>query len=135
MQSLEDRYEKTLLLKLPPKARDVAEVLLKTKSLADLLSMWQENRIDACLLDEFQVTSEHCYAILNATILAKTTCFLANPNFTQKELLYLIKAASASAGLSLKKHDLKEVIQLSRTEFPVLHEWLLDFSQRLKAPD
>lgn len=134
MPSLEDRYEKTLLLKLPPKARDIAEILLKTKSLAELLSMWHERCIDADLLDEFQVASEHSYVILNATILAKTTCFLANPNFTQKELLYLIKAASASAGLSLKKYDLKEVIQLSRTEFPVLHEWLLDLSRLLKEP-
>jgi len=132
MQSLEDRYEKTLLLKLPPKARDVAEVLLKTKSLADLLAMWQENAISEHLLSEFQVSSEYSYAILNAAILAKTTYFLANPNFSQEEALYLIKAACASAGLSLKKHDLNDVIQLSRTEFPVLHEWLLDFSRLLK---
>lgn len=132
MQSLEYRYEKTLLLKLPPKARDIAEELLKTQSLAELLVMWQTNTVDSKLLVEFQVTSEHSYAILNAAILAKTTYFLANPNFSQKEALYLIKAASASAGLSLKKHDLKEVIQLSRIEFPVLHEWLLDFYPLLK---
>ncbi len=133
MQSLEDRYEKTLLLKLSPKARDVAVTLLKTKSLAELLTMWQENTIDALLLGEFQVSEEHSYAILNAAILAKTTCFLANPNFTQEETLYLIKAASASAGLSLKKHALKDVIQLSRVDFPVLHEWLLDFSVLIKS--
>lgn len=133
MQSLDDQYEKTLLLKLPLKARDIAEELLKTKSLAELLTMWQQNTINIDLLDEFQVTHENTYPILNAAILAKTTYFLANPNLTQQEILYLIKAASASAGISLKKYDLKEIIQLSRIDFPVLHEWLLDFSRLLKT--
>ena len=94
--------------------------------------MWQKNTIDLNLLDAFQVSNDHCYLILNATILAKTTYFLANPNFTQKEALYLIKAASASAGMSLKKHTLKEIIQLSRIDFPDFHEWLLHFSPLLK---
>ena len=132
MQSFDDRYEKTLLLKLPPKARDVAEVLLKTKSLAELLAMWQESAIDLNLLNQFQVPTEYSYSILNAVILAKTTYFSANPNFSQEEILYLIKAASACAGMSLKKHSLKEIIQLSQVDFPVFHEWLLDFSRLLK---
>lgn len=132
MQPLDDRYEKALLLKLPLKARDVAEELLKTKSLAELLSMWQQNTIDLNLLNTFQTSSEHNYSILNAAILAKTTYFLANPSFTQKEVLYLIKAASASAGMSLKKNSLKEIIQLSRIDFPDFHQWLLNFSRLLK---
>ena len=133
MQLFENRYEKTLLLQLSPKARDVAEALLNTKSLAELLSIWQQNTIDEALLEEYQATNEHCYPILNATVLAKTTYFLANPNFTQEEVLYLIKAASASAGISLTKHSLKEVIQLRQSDFPVLHEWLLEFSRLLRT--
>lgn len=132
MQLLENKYEKTLLLQLSPKARDVAEGLLNSLSLAELLSMWQKNIPDETLLNEHQVPNKEWYAILNATILAKTTYFLANPRFTKAEILYLIKAACGSAGLSLTKHSLKEAIQLSQSNFPVLHEWLLEFSLLLK---
>lgn len=132
MQLLENRYEKTLLLQLPPKSRDVAETLLNHYSLAELLSMWQKNIPDEALLNEHQAPHEEWYAILNATILAKTTYFLANSHFTKAEILYLIKAACGSAGLSLTKHSLKEAIQLSQSNFPVLHEWLLEFSLLLK---
>jgi len=127
MQLLENRYEKALLLQLPPKARDVAETLLNTLPLAEILSIWQQNTPDKILLNEYQVPHKEWYAILNATVLAKSTYFLANSQFTNAEALYLIKAACGSAGLSLTKHALKEVIQLSQFDFPVLHEWLLSF--------
>jgi len=133
MQLLENRYEKALLLQLPPKARDVAEVLLNTLSLAELLSMWQQNTPDKMLLNEHQVPHKEWYAILNATVLAKSTYFLANAQFTKEEALYLIKAACGSAGLSLTKHSLKEAVQLSLSDFPVLHEWLLEFSLLLNT--
>ena len=132
MQLLENTYEKTLLLQLSPRARDLAEELLNALSLAELLSMWQKNIPDEALLNEHQVPNTEWYAILNATILAKTTYFLANPRFTKAETLYLIKAACASAGFPLTKHALKEVTQLSQPNFPVLHEWLLEFSLLLK---
>ena len=133
MQLLENKYEKTLLLQLSPKARDVAEGLLNSLSLAELLSMWQKNTPDEALLNKHQVPHKEWYAILNATILAKTTYFLANPRFTKAEIFYLIKAACGSAGHSLTKHSLKEAIQLSQPNFPVLHEWLLEYSILLKT--
>lgn len=129
MQSLEDKYEKALLLQLPPKARDVANNLLNVKTLAELLELWQITSPDNALLGQYKIASQDWYPVINATILAKTTYFSPNPDFTQEERLYLIKAACASAGFPLTKHSLKDVITLSQTDFPVLKEWLLNFSK------
>ena len=129
MQSLENKYEKTLLLQLSPKARDAAENLLNTLPLAELLVLWQQHSPDEQILQKYNASNEEWYAILNATILAKVTYFLINPNFTKAEVLYLVTIATASAGYPLTKHSLSEIIQLSQSELPVLHEWLLTFSQ------
>ncbi len=135
MHPLEQKYEQTLLLQLPPQNRDIANRLLEQYSLAELLSMWQQYPPEQALLDTHNTSENDWYPILTAAILAKTTCFIENPHFTQPERLYLIKAACGSAGLPLTKYSLKEVIHLSQNRFPVLHEWLLRLSNQLKSPN
>lgn len=132
MQLFENRYENALLLKLPPKARDLAENLLALKPLNELLELSQKNKPDTELLATHGVPHEYWQPILNATILAKTTSFLANSNFNQEEVLYLIKAATASAGMPLNKYTLRDVIELSKADLPILNLWLKEFAKLLK---
>ncbi len=134
MQLLENNYEKKLLLQLPPKARDVAETLLSSYSLAELLALWQQDQPDEKSLQRKQeIEVKDWYPILNAVILAKTTYFFINPDFTQDEVLYLIKAACASAGFPLTQYSLSEAIRLSEADFPVLNEWLVSMAKTLKS--
>lgn len=132
MQLIENDYENALLLKLPPNARDIAEHFLTFKPLHELLTMWQENTPDLELLTEHRVTNQYWEAILKATLLAKTTYFFENPNFSEDEILYLLKIACASADLPLKAYSLAEVMDLSKDEMPIFHNWLKHFTQLLK---
>ena len=132
MQLIENKYETALLRQLPPHARDIAEHLLTIKPLHVLLTLWQENTPDIELLNKHHVPIEYWSDILNATILAKTTYFFENSNFSEKEILYLLKVACASAGMPLKAYSLKEIIEMSKHEMPVFHEWLIGFAQLLK---
>jgi len=133
MQLLENRYEKALLLQLPPKARDIAENWLAQKPLNELLELSQKNKPNTELLEAYDVPDEYWQPIINATVLAKTTYFLANSNFSQEEILYLIKSATASAGMPLGEYTLGEVIKLSKADLPILNLWLMEFAQLLKA--
>ena len=132
MQLIENNYENALLLKLPPNARDIAEHLLTLKPLHELLIMWQESTPDIELLSEHRVASHHWEAIIKATLLAKTTYFFENPNFSKDEILYLLKIACASADLPLKAYNLAEVMDLSKDEMPIFHQWLKRFAELLK---
>ncbi len=132
MQLIENKYETALLLQLPPNARDIAEYLLTVKPLGVLLTMWQENIPDVDLLSQHHVASTLWEAILKATILAKITYFFENPNFNEAEILYLLKAACASAGMPLKAYSLGEVIEMSQKEMPIFHQWLVGFARLLK---
>jgi hypothetical protein len=132
MQLIENKYETALLMKLPPNARDIAEHLLTVKPLDVLLTMWLQNEPDLNLLSQHHVTSLLWEDILKATILAKITYFFENPNFSEEEILYLLKAACASAGYPLKAYSLAEVIEMSENEMPIFHQWLLQFSHLLK---
>ncbi len=132
MQLIENNYENALLLRLPPNARDISEHFLTFKPLHLLLMMWQENTPDLELLSEHRVASEHWEAILKAALLAKTTYFFENSNFSKEETLYLLKIACSSADLPLKAYNLAEVMDLSKDEMPILHNWLKRFAQLLK---
>ncbi len=133
MQLIENNYENASLLKLPPNARDIAEHLLTFKPLHELLMMWQENRPDLDLLSEHRVANQHWEGILKAALLAKTTYFFENANFSEDEVLYLLKIACASADLPLKAYTLAEVMDLSKDEMPIFHNWLKRFAQLLKT--
>ncbi|WP_029406507.1 hypothetical protein [Thiomicrorhabdus sp. Milos-T2] len=132
MHLLENKYETAGLLKLPPHARDIAEHLLTLTPLNQLLLMQQANDPDTALLNEHHVPITLWPDILNATLLAKTTYFLPNPNFNKEELLYLMKAACSSIGLPLNVYSVKEVIEMSAEEYPVFSEWLNTFAKQLK---
>ena len=132
MQLIENKYETALLLQLAPNARDIAEYLLTVKPLDVLLTMWQENVPDVDLLTQHHVASKHWEGILKAAILAKITYFFENPNFSEEEILYLLKAACACAALPLKAYSLGEVIEMSKNEMPIFHQWLVGFARLLK---
>lgn len=133
MQLMENNYEDALLLKLPPNARDVAEHLFTFRPLHELLILWLDNEPDFELLTERHVASQHWEAILNATLLAKMTYICDNPKFNQEEVLFLLKIACASAGLPLKAYTLAEVVELSKEDLPIFHDWLKRFAHRLKT--
>ncbi|BCN92324.1 hypothetical protein THMIRHAM_01090 [Thiomicrorhabdus immobilis] len=132
MHLIENKYETAGLLKLPPHARDIAEHLLTLTPLNELLLMWQADEPNQDLLHEHRVPEKLWPEIINATLLAKTTYFLPNPNFTKEELLYLMKAACSSIGLPLNLYSVKEVIEMSREEYPIFSEWLKTFANLLK---
>lgn len=132
MELLESDYEQKLLLELPPHARDLANELLSTRSLGELLSLREQPEPDQALLASKHVHERHWYDMMNAAVLAKTTYFLPNPKFNQKEIYYLIKVASSCIRYPLKQGNLKDLIDFTETQdMPVLTNWLENFSQLL----
>jgi hypothetical protein len=106
--------------------------LLTVKPLDVLLTMWLQNEPDLNWLSQHHVANILWEDILKGTILAKITYFFENPNFNEAEVLYLLKAACASAEYPLKVYSLAEVIEMSELEMPVFHQWLLHFAHLLK---
>ncbi len=133
MQLIENKYESAGLLKLPPHARDVAEHLLTVTPLDQLLTLRQAENPDEALLRDFNAPARLWNDILDATLLAKTTYFLSNPNFTKEELLYLMKIACSSIKRPLNIYSVKEVIEMSKEDYPVFAEWLTQFAKQLKS--
>lgn len=133
MHLIENKYETAGLLLLPPHARDVAEELLTTTPLNELLAMQENPEPNNSLLQTYNVPETFWVEILNAAILAKTTYFILNPDFTKEEILYLMKAACRSIDRPLNVYPVREVIEMSREEYPVFSEWLSLFARRLKA--
>jgi len=132
MHLIENKYETAGLLKLPPHARDIAEHLLTITPLHELLLIWQDGTPNKDLLHRHHVPESLWEEIINATLLAKTTYFLPNPNFTKEELLYLMKAACSSIKLPLNAYSVKEVIEMSQEGYPVFNSWLTSFAKQLK---
>ena len=87
---------------------------------------------DKDLLHRHHVPESFWEEILNATLLAKATYFLTNPNFTKEELLYLMKAACSSIKLPLNAYSVKEVIEMSQEDYPIFSDWLTHFAKQLK---
>lgn len=132
MQLLENKFEDAGLLALPPNARDVAEHLLTIMPLDKLLIMQDENKPNHQLLQENKVPTKQWQDILNAVILAKTTYFVINPSFSKQEVLFLMKAACLSINRPLNVYSVKEVLEMSRTEYPIFSIWLSELTQLLK---
>ena len=79
-------YENYLIRQLPPNAQRAAEALLAKMSLAELLSMRAEKRLDLYLLDQNKVAHELWPDILRAVLLARVSYFEPSPLFL---LLYI----------------------------------------------
>ncbi|NPA72665.1 MAG: hypothetical protein GXO35_07535 [Gammaproteobacteria bacterium] len=129
---IEPLPEQGLLQQLPPHARDVAEHLLTVMPLSELLISWQGAVPDHPLLEAHNVPIALWMPILEAALLAKITSFTINEQFSQEEMLYLIKIACASARMPLDAYSLKEVLAVSQAGLPVLYEWLVRFTSLLK---
>jgi len=132
MHLIENKYETAALLKLPPNARDIAEELLTKTALNELLIMWQSKEPNINLLTHHKVPASLWSEVIDATLLAKTTYFLPNEKLSKEEILYLIKVACHSINKPLNAYTIKDVIELSREEYPVLSQWLTDFAKLLK---
>lgn len=132
MHLIENEFEQKLLHELPPHARDIALDLLSTKSLGELLLMLDEGNTDKELLSIKKVPLSLWEPILRATLLAKATYFLPNPELSKEEVLFLIKTACMSAGYPLTDYSLAEIIELSEEGMPVFHRWLLQLTKNLK---
>lgn len=128
---IENDYEDKKLLDLPPNARDIALDFLGTRSLGQLLRMLHQNDPNMKILSEKHVAKNLWKPILEATILAKTTYFIPNPSFDQEQMSFLLKSACLAAGYPLSVYSLAEVLQITRKEMPIFHEWLSDFAEEL----
>ncbi|WP_024850090.1 hypothetical protein [Hydrogenovibrio kuenenii] len=132
MELLENDYEQKLLMDLPPNARDLAQELLSTRSLGELLSLRESANADKDLLASKHVSERYWSDLINAAILAKSTYFLPNPKFSQDEIYFLIRAASSTINYPIKQSALKDLINFAKTkEMPVLAKWLEQFSDLL----
>jgi len=132
MELIENKYETAGLLMLPPHARDVAEHLLTITPLDKLVAMQQTLEPDQKLLKRFKAPESLWKDILNAALLAKATYFFVNPDFSKEELLYLMKAACLGIDKPLNVYSVKEVIEISGEDYPVLTEWLTEMAMQLK---
>ncbi|MBD3611759.1 MAG: hypothetical protein HUJ13_05010 [Hydrogenovibrio crunogenus] len=132
MHLIENEFEQKLLHELPPHARDIGLDLVSTRSLGELLVMLDENQVDKELLAVKKVPSTMWEPILRAALLAKATYFLPNPELSQEEMLFLLKAACMSAGYPLSEYSLADLIELTEDEMPVFHRWLLQLTKNLQ---
>lgn len=132
MELLENDYEQKLLMDLPPNARDLAQELLSTRSLGELLSLRESAEIDKDLLASKRVSERYWSDLINAAILAKSTYFLPNPKFSQDEIYFLIRTASSTINYPIKQSALKDLIEFTKTkEMLVFANWLEQFSELL----
>lgn len=128
---IENDYEDTLLLELPPHARDIALDFLSTRSLGQLLRMLHQNEPITAILSKKRVMKSLWKPILKAAVLAKTTYFIPNPEFSQKQMLFLLKSACLAADYPLSVYSLPEVMQITEKKMPIFHEWLSTFAEEL----
>lgn len=131
MHLIENVLEQKLLLDLPPHARDIAMEYISTKSLGELLDLWQETKPDLSQLSAKNIPHSMWKPLINAALLAKVTYFLPNPDLTQEEMLFLIKIACMSAGYPLNTYSLADVMVMTKEDMPVLHNWLQQFADFL----
>lgn len=129
MPLIENEFEQALMNQLPPHARDVAQDLMGTYSLGELLMALQANEPDQQRLAQKKVPARYWEAILRATLLAKCTYFIPNPKLSREERLFLVRVACMSAGYPLSSYRLFEILEITHQEMPVFHQWL----QRLTA--
>ncbi len=133
MELLDHNFEKAALLSLPPHARDVAEHLLEVSALDQLITMQQNNKPDYKLLQSFNAPYKIWLDIVNAALLAKSTNFILNPDFSKEELLYLMKVGCSSINRPLNVYSIKEVVEMSHEDYPIFCNWLTQMVKQLKG--
>lgn len=132
MELLENDYEQKLLMDLPPNARDLAQEMLSTRSLGDLLLLRENAEPDKEILASKHVLERYWSDLINATILAKTTYFLPNSKFSQDEVFFLIKVAASTVNYPIEQTSLKEFIEFAKAkDMLILANWLEDLSDLL----
>lgn len=132
MELFENKYENTMLLALPPNARDIAENFLKTRSLSTLLQAAHLEDADSMLLNDHHVNEKYWLPIIKAALMAKVTSMQAGNNLTHQQLLFLIKTACFALDYPTEQLALKDLVEYSHLkEMPVLHQWLVNISEKL----
>ncbi len=129
MELIENEFEHTLIQRLPPHARDAAELLFSTYSLRQMLDMFYHQGLPEALLEEFHLKSTQSLSILNACLLAKITYFLPNPKMTKEECAYLIRLGCQVAGYPLEKYKISEIIIAAKDDLPTFTQWLTVFEK------
>ncbi len=125
----ENKYEDKLLSDLPLNARDIAVNFFTHSSLKEMLVKLQEKEPDLDVLKEYKVSPEHWIAILQAAILAKTTCFLPQKSFSQQEILYMVKIVCICIDYPTDDFSIVAVADYTKEDMPILHDWLLNLSR------
>ncbi|MBP7900581.1 MAG: hypothetical protein KAZ85_01145 [Gammaproteobacteria bacterium] len=123
-------YENYLIRQLPPNAQRAAEALLAKMSLAELLSMRAEKRLDLYLLDQNKVAHELWPDILRAVLLARVSYFEPSPLLDQEKILLLVKLAVETVGFSLST-PLPQIVNAIKSDYPRLTKWLALMAQLL----
>lgn len=123
-------YENYLIRQLPPNAQRAAEALLAKTSLAELLALREENRIDLFLMDQNKVAHELWPEILRAVLLARVSYFEPSPLLDQEKILLLVKLAVETVGFSLST-PLPQIVNAIKTDYPRLTKWLALMAQLL----
>lgn len=119
---LAEEFEKNKLFELPPNARDIAIDLLNTQSLAQLLNLRDQPDLKALATEH--LPQEIWPDIIKATLLAKATMLLPNPQFNSAEILYLIKIACQAADWPLENYTLANIMSLASQDLPHFKHWL-----------
>jgi hypothetical protein len=123
-------YENYLIRQLPPNAQRAAEALLAKTSLAELLALREESRIDLFLMDQNKVAHELWPEILRAVLLARVSYFEPSPLLDQEKILLLVKLAVETVGFSLAT-PLPQIVNAIKTDYPRLTKWLALMAQLL----
>lgn len=123
-------YENYLIRQLPPNAQRAAEALLAKTSLAELLALREEERIDLFLMDQNKVPHELWPEILRAVLLARVSYFEPSPLLDQEKILLLVKLAVETVGFSLST-PLPHIVNAIKADYPRLTKWLAMMAQLL----
>lgn len=123
-------YENYLIRQLPPNAQRAAKALLAKTSLAELLALREENRIDLFLMDQNKVAHELWPEILRAVLLARVSYFEPSPLLDQEKILLLVKLAVETVGFSLST-PLPQIVNAIKADYPRLTKWLALMAQLL----
>jgi hypothetical protein len=130
---IENEFEKALILRLSPNARDLAEYLFSTQPLKTLLEMRYKTGLQPELTEQYHLSERQALPLLNALLLAKATYFLPNPKFAASDYRYLIQLACESAGFDLNSTSVPEILASIKGELPIFHQWLSTFYAQEQA--
>jgi hypothetical protein len=130
MAAIQHCYENFLISQLPPNAQRVAEAMLANASLAELLEIRENRRIDSYLMDQNKVPYELWPEVLRAVLLARLTYFEPSPLLDQEKILLLVKLTIETAGFSLTT-PLPQIVNAIKADYPRLSLWLTQMANLL----